>query len=105
MRCEVCGTQLTAIRTDLPFKVRETGMVILKGLPVLQWGTVPVPIEDAVLAQVDATPGARRTELSLRSSATQPEPIAAPSPNNSPAVRCLRCSHRPLSLPVTRQQQ
>ena len=36
MRCEVCGAELAAITTDLPFKVRELGIVILKGLPVLQ---------------------------------------------------------------------
>ena len=30
MRCEVCGAELTATKTDLPFKVRETGIVILK---------------------------------------------------------------------------
>ena len=35
MRCGVCGGQLTRIRTDLPFKVSDTGIVILKGLPVL----------------------------------------------------------------------
>ncbi len=38
----------------LPFKVRETGIVILKGLPVLQCAHCPqYLIEDAVLARVD----------------------------------------------------
>jgi YgiT-type zinc finger domain-containing protein len=55
MRCGVCGAELTRTRTDLPFKVRETGIVILKGLPVLQCGHCPqYLIEDEVLAQVDA---------------------------------------------------
>ena len=54
MRCEVCGAQLTAIRTDLPFKLRETGIVILKGLPVLQCAHCPqYLIEDPVMAHVD----------------------------------------------------
>jgi YgiT-type zinc finger domain-containing protein len=54
MRCGVCGAQLTRTRTDLPFKVRDTGIVILKGLPVLQCTHCPqYLIEDAVLAQVD----------------------------------------------------
>ena len=54
MRCEVCGAELTATRSDLPFKVRETGIVILKGLPVLQCAHCPqYLIEDAVLAHVD----------------------------------------------------
>jgi YgiT-type zinc finger domain-containing protein len=54
MRCEVCGAELTAITTDLPFKVRELGIVIVKGLPVQQCGRCPqYLLEDAVLARVD----------------------------------------------------
>ena len=54
MRCEVCGAELAAITTDLPFKVREAGIVILKGLPVLQCARCPqYLLEDAVLARVD----------------------------------------------------
>jgi YgiT-type zinc finger domain-containing protein len=54
MRCEVCGAELAAITTDLPFKVREPGIVILKGLPVLQCVRCPqYLLEDAVLARVD----------------------------------------------------
>ena len=54
MRCEVCGAELVAMKTDLPFKVRETGIVILKDLPVLQCENCPqYLIEDAVLAHVD----------------------------------------------------
>jgi YgiT-type zinc finger domain-containing protein len=54
MRCEVCGAELVAMKTDLPFKVRETGIVILKSLPVLQCGRCPqYLIEDAVLAHID----------------------------------------------------
>ena len=45
---------MTAMKTDLPFKVREAGIVILKWLPVLQCGKCPeYLIEDAVLAHVD----------------------------------------------------
>jgi YgiT-type zinc finger domain-containing protein len=54
MRCEVCGAELAAITTDLPFKVREPGIVILKGVPV--WQCVRCPqylLEDEVLALVD----------------------------------------------------
>lgn len=54
MRCEVCGSELTATKTDLPFKVRDTGIVILKSLPVFQCANCPqYLIEDAVLARVD----------------------------------------------------
>lgn len=54
MRCTVCGAELKATRTDLPFKIRETSIVILKNLPVVQCGNCPeYPIEDGVLSRVD----------------------------------------------------
>ncbi|MFL6202270.1 MAG: YgiT-type zinc finger protein, partial [Thermoanaerobaculia bacterium] len=36
MRCHVCGSELVSMVTDLPFKLNETTIVILKNLPVLQ---------------------------------------------------------------------
>jgi len=36
MRCRVCGATLQEIRTDLPFKVTERTIVIVKGMPVYQ---------------------------------------------------------------------
>lgn len=54
MRCTVCGAELTPTQTDLPFKIRETSIVILKGLPVLQCTNCPeYLIEDEVLSRVD----------------------------------------------------
>lgn len=54
MKCTVCGTELEATKTDLPFKVRETGIVILKNLPVLQCRNCPeYLLEDSVLGRVD----------------------------------------------------
>jgi len=54
MKCMVCGAELKSTRTDLPFKVRDTGMVIVKSLPVLQCGNCPeYLIEDAVLRRID----------------------------------------------------
>lgn len=54
MRCEMCGAELAAITTDLPFKVREPGIVILKGVPVWQCARCPqYLVEDEVLARVD----------------------------------------------------
>ena len=54
MRCTSCGAELQATRTDLPFKVREAGIVILQSLPVLQCGNCPeYLIEDEVLSRVD----------------------------------------------------
>ena len=54
MKCEVCGSELAAITTDLPFKVREPGIVILKGVPAWQCARCPqYVLEDSVLARVD----------------------------------------------------
>ena len=36
MKCRVCGSNLRPSTTDLPFKLRERTIVIVKGLPVLQ---------------------------------------------------------------------
>lgn len=55
MRCSMCGSLLKPAVTDLPFKVRETAIVILRGLPVLQCTNCPeYQIEDQVLARVEA---------------------------------------------------
>ena len=54
MKCTVCGAELRATNTDLPFKVSDTAIVILKGLPVLQCTKCPeYLIQDAVLRRVD----------------------------------------------------
>ena len=54
MRCIVCGGDLSVTRTDMPFKVAETAIVILKDLPVLVCGRCPeYLIEDDVLRRVD----------------------------------------------------
>lgn len=54
MKCSVCGTNLRATNTDLPFKIRETSIVIVKNLPVLQCGSCPqYLLEDDVLGRVD----------------------------------------------------
>ncbi|MEA2163852.1 MAG: hypothetical protein QOK37_1979 [Thermoanaerobaculia bacterium] len=36
MRCRVCGGEMRAVSTDLPFKTSERTIVILKDLPVMQ---------------------------------------------------------------------
>jgi len=54
MKCAVCGGELRPATTDLPFKVSDTSIVILKALPVLQCAGCPeYLIEDAVLRRVD----------------------------------------------------
>jgi len=54
MRCRVCGSKLHSTRTDLPFKVTERTIVILKQLPVMQCDRCSeYSIEDAVFARVE----------------------------------------------------
>ncbi|MFQ5330170.1 MAG: type II toxin-antitoxin system MqsA family antitoxin [Thermodesulfobacteriota bacterium] len=36
MKCHVCGAEMRSMVTDLPFKVSENTIVILKELPVYQ---------------------------------------------------------------------
>jgi YgiT-type zinc finger domain-containing protein len=54
VRCTVRGGTLISTRTALPFKVRDTSIVILKDLPVLECGRCPeYLLEDAVMVRVD----------------------------------------------------
>ena len=54
MKCRVCGSILQTIRTDLPFKVRDRGIVIFKELPVLQCqNCVEYLIEDPVMCRIE----------------------------------------------------
>ncbi len=61
MKCRLCGETLEPRVTDLPFKVGDSSIVVLEGLPVLQCrqcGETELENEtmlrvDAVLADVD----------------------------------------------------
>ena len=54
MRCTVCGARTSPVVTDLPFKLSEKRIVILKQLPVLQCVACrEYLIEDAVMARID----------------------------------------------------
>ena len=54
MKCAVCGAQLQPVHSDLPFKVSEQTIVILKHVPVLQCGNcAQYLIEDQVFSRVD----------------------------------------------------
>ena len=55
MKCRVCGSSLRSSTTNLPFKVSERTIVILKDLPVEQCETCSEYVmADAVLAKVEA---------------------------------------------------
>ena len=54
MKCAVCGGELKTATTNLPFKVSDVTIVILKDLPVVQCARCPeYVIEDEVLRRVD----------------------------------------------------
>lgn len=54
MRCTVCGGELTPTQTDLPFKIGEASIVILRSLPVLQCTKCPeYLLADEVLRRID----------------------------------------------------
>ena len=56
MMCRVCGSTLQAFTTDLPFKVSERTIVIVKNLPVLQCeNCMEYLIEDPVFSRVEKT--------------------------------------------------
>ncbi|HVR96314.1 MAG TPA: YgiT-type zinc finger protein [Thermoanaerobaculia bacterium] len=54
MKCHVCGSEMVPMATDLPFKLSDTTIVIVKGLPVLQCsGCSEYALEDSVMQQVE----------------------------------------------------
>lgn len=55
MRCQDCGSRLHAGVTDLPFKIGDRSIVVIKDVPVLQCDACPhYLLEDSVMAAVDA---------------------------------------------------
>ena len=54
MKCSICGSPLNPLITDLPFKVSDQTIVILKGLPVLQCENCGEYIlDDSVMRRVE----------------------------------------------------
>ena len=54
MKCSVCGTMLNSLVTDLPFKISNQTIVILKGLPVFQCDNCgEYVLDDSVMSRVD----------------------------------------------------
>lgn len=54
MRCRVCGGLLYPRVTDLPFKLGDTSIVVLKALPVLQCKQCgETELENATMLRVD----------------------------------------------------
>jgi YgiT-type zinc finger domain-containing protein len=54
MRCRVCAGQLESRITDLPFKIGDSSIVILRSLPVLQCRQCgETELEQATMSRVD----------------------------------------------------
>jgi YgiT-type zinc finger domain-containing protein len=54
MICHVCGGRLNKVTTDLPFKITQNSIIIIKDLPVLQCQNCQeYLIEDSIMAKVD----------------------------------------------------
>ena len=66
MKCRVCGGMLRATTTDLPFKVSEQTIVILKNLPVSQCDACgEYLIADPVFAKVEKLLAGVNTSVEL----------------------------------------
>ena len=54
MKCHICGSEMLTVQTDLPFKVSESTIVIVKALPILQCQSCgEYLLEDTVMQRVD----------------------------------------------------
>ena len=54
MKCQVCGSKMQAITTDLPFKANNSTIVIMKALPVYQCvNCSEYLLDDNVLVKVE----------------------------------------------------
>jgi YgiT-type zinc finger domain-containing protein len=54
MKCHLCGSKLERLITDLPFKISDATIVILKGMPILQCDNCGgYLIDDLVMSRVE----------------------------------------------------
>ena len=54
MKCHVCSSELESVVTDLPFKISDKSIVIVKDLPIQQCGHCrEYLIDDPVMERVD----------------------------------------------------
>lgn len=54
MKCRVCGALMQSVKTDLPFKVSDRSIVVIKSLPVLLCeNCTEYALEDPVMGTVE----------------------------------------------------
>jgi YgiT-type zinc finger domain-containing protein len=55
VKCHLCGAKMQSITSNLPFKVNNTTIVIMKDLPVIQFDVCSeYLLDDPVLKRVEA---------------------------------------------------
>jgi YgiT-type zinc finger domain-containing protein len=66
MKCQVCGSKMTQVITNIPFKVDQSTIIILKDLPVRQCdGCTEFLLDDPVMKRVDEILGKVDTSAEL----------------------------------------
>jgi YgiT-type zinc finger domain-containing protein len=54
MKCHTCGGKLEPVTTDLPFKLSQRAIVVIRDLPVLQCEAChEYVLEDPVMSRID----------------------------------------------------
>lgn len=67
MKCRVCGASMRSMVTDLPFKLSDRSIVVIKSLPVLLCeNCTEYALEDSVMATVDQILGRMDETSELR---------------------------------------
>lgn len=76
MNCRVCGGAMDERVTDLPFKISDTSIVIVRALPVLQCRQCgETELENVAMTRVDRLLAAVDRSRSLKSFDTPPDPF------------------------------
>jgi YgiT-type zinc finger domain-containing protein len=87
MRCRICGGLLEPCVTDLPFKIGDSAIVILRPLPVLQCCQCgDSELEQATMARIDQLLAAVEGPPELAGSGTLADRIR-PTADYSPSIR------------------
>jgi len=66
MMCTVCGSQMRATTTDLPFKVSDTAIVVVRAVPVQECANCPeYLIGDADMRKIEEILAERSRDAEL----------------------------------------
>lgn len=66
MRCHVCGAEMRETKTDLPFKLTERSIVVVREVPAIQCsGCREYMLSDKVMERIDELLSAANTDADL----------------------------------------